>query len=186
MSQQEEIARKWMSESKNGPSTTPSAPSSSTQATPLPTTTDGNAMALPGRSTMIEPEDGLEHAFTYYYGMLIHQQNMLQDHVRTGTYQRAVMENKIDFKDKVVVDVGTGSGILALFAAQAGARKVYAVEASAMAEKATEIVAANGFEDVIVVIKGKIEEIEIPGELLFMKLLFFANIYIHVKSYIYP
>jgi hypothetical protein len=30
--------------------------------------------------------------------MLIHQQNMLQDHVRTGTYQRAVMENKIDFK----------------------------------------------------------------------------------------
>ena len=125
---------------------------------------------------MIEPEDGLEHAFTYYYGMLIHQQNMLQDHVRTGTYQRAVMENKIDFKDKVVVDVGTGSGILALFAAQAGARKVYAVEASAMAEKATEIVAANGFEDVIVVIKGKIEEIEIPGELLFMKLLF-LNIY---------
>ena len=164
MSQQEEIARAWMSESKSGQSTTPSAPSSSTNLTPRPpTTTDGNAMALPGRSTMIEPEDGLEHAFTYYYGMLIHQQNMLQDHVRTGTYQRAVMENKIDFKDKVVVDVGTGSGILALFAAQAGARKVYAVEASAMAEKATEIVAANGFEDVVVVIKGKIEEINIPG-----------------------
>jgi histone-arginine methyltransferase CARM1 len=111
---------------------------------------------------MVEPKDGLEHAFTYYYGMLIHQQNMLQDHVRTGTYQRAVMENKIDFKDKVIVDVGTGTGLLAIFAAQAGARKVYAVEASNIAEKAVEIVAANGYADVIEVIKGKIEEVDIP------------------------
>ena len=66
--------------------------------------------------------------------MLVHQQNMLQDIVRTGTYHDAILHNPSDFKDKVVMDVGTGSGILAFFAANAGARKVYAVEASGMAE----------------------------------------------------
>ena len=167
----QQIAKKWLSEMKTSststtstPSTVASAPTSgvATNLPPQPPQNSDTSIAAPGRSTMVEPEDGLEHAFTYYYGMLIHQQNMLQDHVRTGTYQRAVMENKADFKDKVVVDVGTGTGLLALFAAQAGARKVYAVEASNMADKAKQIVAANGFEDVVEVIKGKIEEIDLP------------------------
>ena len=54
-------------------------------------------------------EDGsLPDPFTQYYGQLLHQGNMLQDYVRTGTYQRAFLENAADFKDKVVLDVGTG------------------------------------------------------------------------------
>lgn len=45
---------------------------------------------------------------------------MLEDHVRTGAYFNACMRNKAQFKDRVVLDVGTGSGILAIFAAKAG------------------------------------------------------------------
>ena len=57
------------------------------------------------------------------------------------------------------MDVGCGSGILSLFAAQAGAIKVYACEASGAAEIARTLVKANGFENVIEVIQGKIEDI---------------------------
>ena len=48
----------------------------------------------------------------------MHQQNMLQDQIRTGTYYAAILENTADFQGKVVMDVGAGSGILSLFAAQ--------------------------------------------------------------------
>lgn len=68
-----------------------------------------------------------------FYGYLSQQQNMMQDYIRTSTYQRAMLENSADFIDKVVLDVGAGSGILSFFAIQAGAAKVYAVEASNMA-----------------------------------------------------
>jgi protein arginine N-methyltransferase 1 len=46
-----------------------------------------------------------------------------------------------------VLDVGTGSGILAIFAAKAGARKVYAVEATDMAKHARALVEANKVRD---------------------------------------
>ncbi len=55
--------------------------------------------------------------FEDYYGTLIHQQNMLEDSVRTSTFHKAIMYNQADFKDKVVMDVGAGSGILSFFAA---------------------------------------------------------------------
>lgn len=63
---------------------------------------------------------------------------------------------------KVVLDVGTGSGILAIWSAQAGARKVYAVEATNMAEHARELVKANNVQDVVEVIQGSMEDIQLP------------------------
>jgi protein arginine N-methyltransferase 1 len=87
---------------------------------------------------------------------------MLKDVVRTKTYQNVIYQNKFLIKDKIVLDVGAGTGILSLFCAKAGAAHVYAVECSQMADMAKEIVKANGFSDVITVLKGKIEEIELP------------------------
>ena len=97
-----------------------------------------------------------------FYGYLSQQQNMMQDYVRTSTYQKAIHSNAEDFRDKVVLDVGAGSGILSFFALQAGARKIYAVEASSMAKHAQLLVQSNNLGGRIEVIAGKIEEIEIP------------------------
>lgn len=121
-----------------------------------------SAAKITGKTAVSEADADEEHPFFHYYGQLSHQQNMLQDNVRTGTYHKAVMDNSVDFAGKVVLDVGTGSGILAMFAARAGAKKVYAVEASDIADCARKLVVANGLEDVVEVIKGKIEEIDIP------------------------
>ena len=60
------------------------------------------------------------------YAQLYHQKQMLADHNRMAAYHSAIMGNADVFKDKVVMDVGTGSGILAVWAAQAGAKRVYA------------------------------------------------------------
>lgn len=50
---------------------------------------------------------------------------MLKDEVRTLTYRNAMYHNKHVFKDKIVLDVGSGTGILSMFAANAGAKHVY-------------------------------------------------------------
>lgn len=54
-------------------------------------------------------------------------QEMLKDTVRTLSYRNAIFSNAEAFKDKVVLDVGAGTGILSMFAVKAGAKKVYAV-----------------------------------------------------------
>ncbi|KAJ0263067.1 Protein arginine N-methyltransferase 1.1 [Hirschfeldia incana] len=102
-----------------------------------------------------------DYYFDSYSHFGIHEE-MLKDVVRTKTYQNVIYQNKFLIKDKVVLDVGAGTGILSLFCAKAGAKHVYAVECSQMADMAKEIVKANGFSDVITVLKGKIEEIELP------------------------
>jgi type I protein arginine methyltransferase len=66
------------------------------------------------------------------YAQLHHQKQMLADHNRMAAYHSAILGNPDVFKDKVVMDIGTGSGILAIWAAQAGARKVYASESYVM------------------------------------------------------
>lgn len=130
-----------------------------------------------------------------FYGYLSQQQNMMQDYVRTSTYQRAMLNNCHDFQDKIVLDVGAGSGILSFFAIQAGAKKVYAIEASSMALQCQRLVETNKLGGRIEVIPGKIEEIELPehvdiiisepmGYMLFNERM--LETYLHAKKWLRP
>ena len=59
-------------------------------------------------------------------------QEMLKDEVRTLTYRNSIYHNKHLFKGKTVLDVGSGTGILCMFAAKAGAAKVIGVRVYAI------------------------------------------------------
>lgn len=74
---------------------------------------------------------------------------MISDKVRTATYAKFILSNPDVFRDAVVMDVGCGTGILSLFAAKAGAKRVFAIDASDIAEKATQIVKDNELDNVI-------------------------------------
>ena len=52
---------------------------------------------------------------------------MLKDTVRTKAYMKAIINNPNLFKDKIVMDIGSGTGVLSIFAAKAGAKKVFAI-----------------------------------------------------------
>lgn len=74
---------------------------------------------------------------------------MLKDTVRTDAYRDFIYENKHLFKNKVVLDVGCGTGILSMFCARAGAAKVIAIDNSDIIDKARENIHENRLGDVI-------------------------------------
>jgi len=86
--------------------------------------------------------------------------SMLVDSVRVEAFLRAIV--KTVRPGDVVVDIGTGTGLLALFAAAAGAKKVYAIEQEPIVDVAMEVARANGVEDRIEFVVGKSTEVEIP------------------------
>ncbi|KAI9765173.1 MAG: hypothetical protein M1840_007766 [Geoglossum simile] len=96
-----------------------------------------------------EPErDDDSHYFTSYSHNDIHE-TMLRDAVRTEAYRDFIYENKNLFAGKVVLDVGCGTGILSMFCAKAGAKKVIAVDNSDIINKARENIFENRLGDVI-------------------------------------
>jgi len=139
---------------------TSSAPTTVTTEKPTPVSAKPTK---PSKENDEEEEEKLDYYFDSYSHFGIHEE-MLKDSVRTVTYRKAILNNPHLFKDKVVLDIGCGTGILCLFAAKAGAKKVYGIECASIAKHAKKIVAANGFSEVIEIIRGKVEEVTLPCE----------------------
>lgn len=95
----------------------------------------------------------------FYLSLDIHRR-MLRDDVRNEAYRQALFA-AVKPGD-AVLDVGAGTGVLSLFAAQAGARRVYAVERTHMAYLTQRVIASNGFEDRIQVIQADAAEVALP------------------------
>jgi len=96
------------------------------------------------------------------YGDIEMQRRMVSDRHRTNAFHAAI--NETVQPGDVVLDVGTGTGILAMFAAQAGAKKVYAIDATDIAEIATGLVKANGMSDRIDVFHGRADDLQLDQE----------------------
>jgi protein arginine N-methyltransferase 1 len=89
-------------------------------------------------------------------------EEMLKDTVRTLSYRNAIYQNSHLFANKVVLDVGCGTGILSMFCVKAGAKHVIGVDMSNILDQAKKIVELNGMSDKITLLKGKMEEVELP------------------------
>ena len=85
---------------------------------------------------------------------------MINDHPRNEFY-RECLRRAIVPGESVVLEIGTGSGLLAMLAARLGARKVVAIEASRhMAALARKNIAANGLDGAITVIERLSTELD--------------------------
>jgi len=95
-----------------------------------------------------ENQNSTEHRAPYrmsYSDVAMHKV-MLQDVVRTDAYESAITE--VVGPQSSVLDFGCGTGILAMFAARAGAARVIAVDRSPFIKTAQEIARANGFDHI--------------------------------------
>jgi protein arginine N-methyltransferase 1 len=84
--------------------------------------------------------------------------------IRTSSYKAAIETNADVFKDKIVLDIGCGTGILSIFAARAGAKHVYGIEFADIADYAQEIIRTNNLTEKVTIIKSKVEDAVLPVE----------------------
>jgi hypothetical protein len=84
----------------------------------------------------------------------------LTDQARVRAFRQAISE--VVNPGAVVLDLGSGTGILGLLACRAGAKRVYSIDDGGMIGLAREICQANGFQDRVVFIKGLSTRVDLP------------------------
>jgi ribosomal protein L11 methyltransferase PrmA/PRMT5 arginine-N-methyltransferase len=84
----------------------------------------------------------------------------LSDQARISAFSRAISE--VVKPGDVVLDLGSGTGILGLFACRAGAKKVYSIDDGGMVGLARQICQVNGLQDRVVFIKGLSTRVDLP------------------------
>jgi len=85
---------------------------------------------------------------------------MLADEVRAQAFEAAIQRTVTP--GDVVVDVGTGTGLLAMMACRAGAARVYAIEETEVHRLARTVIDANGFSGKIEVLHGRSTALDLP------------------------
>ena len=93
------------------------------------------------------------------YGDLELQRRMVSDRWRTDAFAAGIAEAVQE--GDVVLDVGTGTGLLAMLAARAGARRVYGIDASEAVQAAANLVKANGLDDRVKILRGPAQELQL-------------------------
>ena len=116
---------------------------------------------LASAGLLVPPEEATKTPvlFGNYAGIEVHRR-MLADEWRLDAYLRGL--RAVVRPGDVVIDAGSGTGVLAVMAALAGARKVYALEQSDFAEMIPLVAEASGVADRIEVIRGDFAFIQTP------------------------
>src|SRR5258707_10590172 len=89
----------------------------------------------------------------------LHRQ-LLADEERTRAFRDAIRQTVTP--EDVVLDLGTGTGVLAFFACEAGARRVYALEQQHTADAAVMLARTFGYAERLTVIHARSHDVELP------------------------
>lgn len=104
-------------------------------------------------------------------------QQMLEDEVRMRCWKKAI--RSVVRPDDVVVDIGSAMGTFSLFAAQAGARKVYGIEAERIVDVSLEAAARAGLDDRVRFLEGYSTEVKIPERADVLIFEDFTSVFLH-------
>jgi SAM-dependent methyltransferase len=89
---------------------------------------------------------------------------IVRDEARNEAYEAAL--KRAIGAETTVLEIGTGTGLLAMMAARAGAKSVVTCEMNrAVADAATEIVALNGYSERVRVVAKRSTDLDVDGDL---------------------